>query len=304
MKFPVFNRRDLIKSGTSAIIAAGFTHKAYAEPHSANVNPGAVRPFKMDQGFEDFTSYFRIISDFGGGTTYRFHSGQALLVPAPGQLAIEFVNFVAIKQDRTRRLPNGDFHHAYKGVTLFTDIESGDVLETFENPVTGKQNTVQPFATSGGSIVYTPNGAYPLKPGADPLIEPKIGMAAPHFQWGSAGEHTWLTYPERFGFYDSEGALVGADNSMYRYMARLEDLQDTKVTNVPSSMSWSSETGMWPWMDMEDHPGHFIFGSLGRKYNRLDAVPARYVEASEKLYPGHLTSEMQWSDFIIPHAMR
>jgi len=305
MSHRLINRRKLVIFGLSGSALAACTHIGL--PYLSSTSLGAQANsglFKTDQDFEDFTSYFRMISDFGGDATYRFHSGQALFVPSPRQLAIEFVNFVAIKQDRTRRLPNGHFHHAYKGVTFFTDIETGEVLDTFDNPVTGQQNKVKPYATSGGSIVYTPKGAYQLKPNADPSLKPKIGMEPPHFQWGTASNDVWLTYPERFGFYDDNGKLVAADNSMYRYISRLEDLEDKRISNVPCAMSWSTETGMWPWMEMDNRPGHFIFGSLGRKYNELDAVPERYVEASEQLYPGHITAEIQWDDFTIPYTMR
>lgn len=292
------NRRDILKLSGSGLIAAiasqALPKAALGADHDA---------LKLHQGFEDFTHYFRIMSDLGGGTTYRYHAGKMLMVPTPRGLAEDFVDFVAIKQDRSRRLPNGDFHHAYKGVTMFTDMETGEVLDAFENPITGETNTAQPFATSGGSIVYTPDGPYALRPGADPTVTPEIGMGPTQFDWNMAGDDVWITHPERFAVFDEGGKAIAADNSMYRYMVSKTQLSDLSITSVDTTMNWQTETGPWGWMEMPDSfTGHFIFGSLGRKYASLDQVPDQYVQASEERFPGHLSEPSDWADFVIPYS--
>lgn len=292
-------RRRFAAAASTLAVTAGQTGCTRSAPSSKRANPLAI-----NQGFQDFVAYFRIMSDFGGGTTFRFHSGSALLVPAPRQLALPFVDFVSIKQDRTRRLPNGDFQHAYKGVTLFTGLKTGEVIDSFRNPASNEVNQVKHFATSGGSIVYTPTGAYQLKPKADPNDTPDIGLDPVEFGWGMAGEDTWITYPERFSFKDADGKVVGADNSMYRYLVDSVELANADVANVDAVMSWQTETGLWPWMQMEGHPGHLIFGSIGKKYNSIDAIPERYLLASESRFPGQLEEQIAWSDFVVPLARR
>lgn len=294
------HRRDILKLSAGGLsLSAGLTHPLGA---LANTSPS----FQIDQGFEDFVAYFRIISDLEGPSTYRYHAGKMLMVPQPRGLAEDFVDFVAIKQDRSRRLPNGDFHHAYKGVTMFTDTETGEVLNQFRNPVTEELVEVEPFATSGGSIVYTPAGPYALKPGADPSMIPEIRDRGPTtFDWDVSGDDAWLTYPERFAIFNAQGEAIAADNSMYRYMVSLTQLGDPSITSVDCVMNWQTETGPWGWMKMPDSfTGHFIFGSLGRKYASLDDVPARYVAASEQRFPLHLAKPIDWSDFVMPQSRR
>lgn len=295
----VLNRRTALTASVAGVLlATGSTGFAAAEERRSRL--------KLNQGFEDFTAYFRIISDLEGPSTYRYHAGKMLMVPTPRGLAEDFVDFVAIKQDRSCRLPNGDFQHAYKGVTMFTDMTTGDVLDQFENPVTGEINSVEPFATSGGSIVYTPDGPYALKPGADPTVTPEIGDMGPtKFDWDVAGDDAWITYPERFAVFDENGKAIAADNSMYRYMVSKTQLDDPTLSSVDSVMNWQTETGPWGWMNMPDSfTGHFIFGSLGRKYASLDQVPAQYVRESEKRFPSHLVTPIDWDDFVIPNSRR
>lgn len=293
-------RRDMLKQSIGGLALSA----SMAPPLAAMASTSNT--FQTDQGFEDFAAYFRIISDLEGPSTYRYHAGKVLMVPEPRGLAEDFVDFVAIKQDRSRRLPNGDFQHAYTGVTMFTDMETGRVLDTFENPVTGETVTVEPFATSGGSIVYTPEGPYALKPGADPTFLPKISEVGPtKFDWDVSGDDVWITYPERFAVFNDDGKAIAADNSMYRYMTDMAQLMDPAISSVDCVMNWQTETGPWSWMNMPDSfKGHFIFGSMGRKYASLNRVPTRYIEASETRYPEHLLRPIDWADFVIPNSRR
>lgn len=208
-KCKFITRRNVLVAGAggAASVLSGCT--VARQPLQDDVS--SAERVKLGRGFKDFAAYFRLMSDFGGESTYRYQYGRVLVVPAPRQMAQDFVDFVSIKQDRTRRLGNGDFHHAYKGITLFTDKDTGDVLQTLENPFTGEMNTVEHFATSGGSIVYTPEGTYLLRPGADPDVTPTLGSPPARLDWAVAGDYAWLTYPERFEIREKNGTLVGSD---------------------------------------------------------------------------------------------
>lgn len=287
------DRRKLIATGAAASLLATTGARAKSK---ASCTP--------NQGFEDFAALFRLVSDLGGPSTYRFHSGTALIVPAPLQLAEDFLGYVALKQDRVRRLPNGDFHHAYTGGILFTDATSGKVINKFENRFTGETVDVKHFATSGGSLVYTPKGTYGLKPGADATATPKLSKKQVELGWGTTDSDAWITYPERFAFYDADGNFAGADNSMYRYHGRLADLRNPSISSVDTVMTWQSETGLWDWMNMGDHPGHLIFGGMGRKYSSSSDLPMEYVQAYEVSFPNQLSRSIDWNDFTIPNAYR
>jgi len=128
------------------------------------------------------------------------------------------------------------------------------------------------------------------------------GLSDVPFQlgWNIHNDDVWITYDERIEVLREDGTVFYADSSMYRYHTSLGELQDPAIASARCTMSWQTETSWWPWMEMGDHPGHLIFGGLGRKYDDLSDVPPNVIEESEKRIPGHLTSALNWSDFALP----
>ena len=290
-------RRNLMKAGGALALSspAGIAF--------AKTDPMAVpRDLDTSNPEHNLLTYMKIMSDLSGRTTYRYHSGRILAVPEPGQVGQPFMDFLACKQDRVRRLTDGSYQHLYKGVILFCELDTFRVLDTFKNPLTGKTVDVRHFRTSQGAGVFRPvGGAYSLVPSE--LGEMRApGLSDVPFQlgWNIHNDDVWITYDERIEVLREDGTVFYADSSMYRYHASLAELQNPNVASAECTMSWQTETTWWPWMDMGDHPGHLIFGGLGRKYGDLSAVPPHVIEDSEKRIPGHLTSALNWSDFALP----
>ncbi len=254
------------------------------------------RPIDINAREDNVRAYLKIISDLSEKPTYRYHTGRILAVPKHLHLGEPFVDFVAIKQDRVRELPGGVFQHAYRGIILFTDKDSGEILETFQNPLTGETNEVKHYKTSRGAINYIPEGVYFRRIGGNPSPLSPENEKPMRLAWSSAGDDTWVTYDERFSFSDKDGNHVAADNSMYRYMTNMRQLQDMGLTSADMAMSWQTETMFWSWMNMSGHPGHLIFGSMGGKYGSIDELPQKHVQWAQAYLPDHLTDTIDWAD--------
>ena len=293
----MITRRDLLLGvGLSATAAGLGMPRLGAAPGDPMAVPQALDTRNPDH---NLIAYMKILSDLSDRPTYRFHSGRILSV-IPGQLGEPFMDFVACKQDRVRRLTDGSYQHGYRGVILFTELDTGQVLDTFENPLTGKTSEVRHFHTRWGSGVFTRSGAYSLAAAAETQEAP--GLADTPFQlgWSIVGDDVWVTYDERVAMRDDAGRLYYADSSMYRYHASLKQLPDPDQPSAATIMSWDTETTWWPWMDMGTMPGHLIFGSMGRKYADLEQIPAEVVAASEERFPGQLSRPIDWSDYTLP----
>lgn len=290
---PISRRRAL------GILSAGIGAAACAHPSGAPVNRANQLRIDPDNRVDNVRSYLKIISDLSEQPTFRFMSGTILAVPQPHHLGHPFLKYISIKQDRVREIRDDVFQHAYRGVTLFADVMTDEVIDVFENPFTGHTNTVEHYKTSKGSIVYSPEGVYFLRVGATPsnLISELDNPF--RLTWMTHGDHVWVTYDERFQIDDEDGNLKYADNSMYRYKTSLRQVQDPSITSVEMVMNWATETRFWPWMDMDDHPGHLIFGSMGTKFKSLDELPSKFVMAAEQRLPGHLNDTIDWSDYAI-----
>lgn len=252
-----------------------------------------------DSREDNVRSYLKVVSDLSGKPTYRYHTGKILMVPAPGHLGEPFLDFIAVKQDKMRRVAGNIYQHAYRGVIMFADPDSGEIIDEFRNPVTGEMVPVGHYKTSRGSIVYSPEGVYFLRAGGVPRGMKREDEAPFRLGWGGVGDEVWLTYDERFSVNDNDGMLLYADSSMYRYYTSMKQLADPSVTSADMVMNWATETGFWDWMKMKDHPGHLIFGSMGAKYSALEQLPADIIEKIEQRLPGHLNERINWADHAL-----
>lgn len=296
----VSRRKAILGMGASAaLVATGCKPEVEQEKEKTIVR--SLSDIDLDSRAANIEAYLKLISDLSGKPTYRYHTGRILVVPEPKHLGEPFCDFIGIKQDRVRKMSNGTYQHGYRGIILFTNKDTGEVMEAFENPLTGVTNSVSHFKTSRGSIVYTPEGVYPLRVGAEPNLDRIIKESEKPFRlvWSNIGDDTWVTYDERFKVNDEDGKILFADNSMYRYMANTQELLDPEMTSADITMTWSTETNFWDWMDMKGHPGHCIFGSMGSKYTSIDELPKHILAAAEKHLPGHLIDPIKWGDYLI-----
>lgn len=288
-------RSAMLASGAAALASSARGSQA------ASSDPMAI-PRELDTQDPDHNliAYMKIMSDLSGKPTFRYHRGRILSVLGRN-VGEPLMDFVACKQDRVRRLTDGSYQHGYRGVILFTELDTGRVLETFDNPITGKTNTVNHFKTAWGSGVFTPlNGPYSLS--ALSASQEAVGLDGEPFtvDWDINGDDVWITYDERVVVRNPDDTVAYADSSMYRYHASLEQLQDPRQTSAEAIMSWDTETTWWPWMNMDNVEGHMIFGSMGRKYNDIGDVPKEVITASERIYPGQLTRPIDWADYTLP----
>lgn len=288
-------------AGTALTLPASGAGRESSGPGITESHPSAsgARPISTSLDTRDpeqnLRVYMKVLSDLDDRPTFRFHTGRILSV-APGQLGEPLLDFVACKQDRVRQLADGSYQHGYRGVILFTDIDTGQVLDTFANPLTGKTNRVQHFRTSWGSGIYSAQGRYSLGAGASELQNASALRTKPfQLAWSIVRDDVWITYDERVVVRSASGSVQYADSSMYRYHTSLRQLLDPGQTSADAIMSWGTETSWWPWMEMGGRPGHLLFGSMGRKYPDLSSVPGDVIAAAERLFPGQLTEPIDWA---------
>ena len=150
-------RRTALMTAGAAALSLNAHNKSLAAG-IPNGDPMAI-PDNLDTSDPEHNliTYMKILSDLSDHSTYRFHTGRILSVIGRN-VGEPMMDFIACKQDRVRRLTDGSYQHGYRGVILFTELDTGRVLDTFENPITGKTNKVNHFKTSWGAGVYTTHG--------------------------------------------------------------------------------------------------------------------------------------------------
>lgn len=211
---------------------------------------------------------------YGGITGIYYGVMDNRIIPLYGVLAGTF--------SRYQKAADGNFEGRTFEVAYFTDWNTGDLLEKYNNPITGETVDVPQTRMGPSKITVTADGL-------------KIG--------GAAGEARGMSIQNRFlparvvnnDVWIVEESIVAtpkefkgpkfAYNEVTTYHATLDDLNNTALMKTPTLVHFSVVVSWRPWLKMGDRPGHLMGNGTGRKYNKLDDYPARYQEWTKKFHP-------------------
>jgi len=150
-----------------------------------------------------------------------------------------------------RHLPDGAYELIGNTVTYFRDLATGQMLERWANPYTGRENVVT-AATQGGG------------PGAG------FNYSLNGIRYTKAIAHT----PDQPLVLDWSFARGGGSPGGYTV-----------------SLCSHTVLNPWPkWMDMADRPGHVIWHASGAKLRSVAELPGEYRRRVEQDYPRLLTA--------------
>ncbi len=167
-------------------------------------------------------------------------------------------------------------------VTFFYDVATGKMLETFDNPYTGQQNTVEAAVQGGGAgfgFNYSVNGVRLTK-----LLD-RLPAKPLLLQWSSVRDAIWMhaetAYPP---------GLKQPRKQRQTMFAPVDAFVDRSVRNLPTTFS-ATVFENWPrWMDMGDRPGHVIWHASGAKIGSLDELPAAFRARLERDHADRMTA--------------
>lgn len=167
-------------------------------------------------------------------------------------------------------------------VTFFYDVETGEVLDTFDNPYTGAINKVEPSVQGGGAgfgFNYSVNGVRPTR-FLDKMPEKPLLL-----QWSSVRDVIWMhaetAYPP---------GLRQPRKQRQTMFAPLADFTNPEILNLPTAFS-ATVFENWPrWMDMGDEPGHVIWHASGAKIGSLDELPDQFRARLERDHADRMTA--------------
>jgi len=200
----------------------------------------------------------------------------------PGKAPIPMVDFEGSEIDYYERQPDGSYYAYGATVSFFKDTRTGEFIDTFENPITGKVNKVEPNSISvKAHYIYSIYGMKrsddPTPLGNEPIIQKKL-------KWSESGPHTWLTmrrqYPANYPIGEHQ-IVQGATAELYD-----PDVVSVAATGSPTYMSpWLK------WMDMKGHEGHTIWAGPAHKLQSIEQYPKHMLEKMEKYFPHKLTAK-------------
>jgi len=181
-----------------------------------------------------------------------------------------------------RPVENNAYELTGHTVSFFYDIETGKMLDTFDNPYTGKRNKVEAAVQGGGAgfgFNYSINGVRLTK-----LLD-KLPDKPLLLQWSSVRDVIWMhaetAYPP---------GMKQPRKQRQTMFAPLDDFVNREIRNLPTTFS-ATVFENWPgWMDMGDLPGHVIWHASGAKIGSLDELPGDFRARLERDHADRMTA--------------
>jgi hypothetical protein len=166
-------------------------------------------------------------------------------------------------------------------VAYFTDIDTGELLETWDNPYTGETVSVPQTRMGPSTTLVTANGLEVKRASGE-----AVNMQLNHrFRPAvTVGDQVWVTEEIK-----AVAAISGRQpfvyNEMSTYHSNRGDLEDPNQASVRSNVEFHSIISWRPWMKMGGRPGHLTGRASGRHVKAYDELPTLYKTLNQQHHP-------------------
>ncbi len=308
----LLGRRAALRALTG--IAAGAVG---ANVVAANAKPKALRrhpPLDFANPVDNLYAFGKIWSSLGAPIIGSFHGLMYMRIP--GKRLLPVFNFTGTGMSQAQFDPQGLLRIKSREVGLFTDIRTGEVLEYWDNPLTGERCEVYhfynnliagtltteipkffvgnaadaPTVMNDGTVFPEPDGRTPFK-----LPFTRVGEDL-LLSWDYAHEYTNPVTPEGWPNY-STGAKITPSEHFMMY-ASLPEVENRDLPTARMRAGFSRMSECWPWMRMGKHE-HRNLTLFGRMHSHKGLpgtaeVPPKVLAYIEKHAPEYLTLPTGW----------
>lgn len=198
----------------------------------------------------------------------------------------------------TRWMPQTDGTYKTKHYEsgVYTKFNTNEVMDYWDNPLTGERRKVWPFIGGPISTQVGPDGTVT---GPEATVKPQsLGIHV-------LGDQVFIPSQSAFSFpnpfqpeqypVESSGRMFFWD-SFFTISARLEDVLNPELDNVPSSGQFQNLVSWHPWLGMGQRPGRTFGRAFGTKLRGGFADLEPWLQdAVEKYTPGIRDVE-NWTD--------
>jgi hypothetical protein len=221
------------------------------------------------------------------GSPAFWHYTNLIYAMLPGQHPRPILAASGCQSSWAERMEDGSYRVTGTTMTMFRDLETGAILESFENPFTGRRNIVQTNFLSGGGLRYPADGSsasLEIRPASGGVIAPK-GYGEGNLQrklglvrWKMFGESIQLTTDH------SWPVPVQPQLEAQTVSASKAEFFDPRVLRMSARDAGVSIMPWMTWMEMGDVAGHLMWHYNGEKLFSLDSLDADYrAHAGDRL---------------------
>ena len=174
------------------------------------------------------------------------------------------------------------YRQVSRELMVFTDAKTGEIVRNWTNPWTGQTVEVMQIANDPVNV---------------PTIFPYSADGKP-FNPGYSRMGQWLAMPMEVPLFyhnvlagDYQDYVGGKYHAMeiFDFMARADEILDTRYATAYPSISWVRVSDWMPWMKMRGRDGIMIFNAVGTKVDRIADLPKVLQDEIATSYPDYAT---------------
>lgn len=177
--------------------------------------------------------------------------------------------------------------HRFEARTLstifYSDLETGKLLETFDNPYTGERIAVRQPSLRVSSRTFDKVGMEPSRTAQPGTSMDQFGAVGPAWV---IGDDVWCRGDTGFRSepITGDGRLVQV-NDWTTFHGSIAEVSDPEVQSAHATKSFN-DINTWPsWLNMGGHPGNYVSRGFGRKCWSAQEMPPAWQEFMKAQYP-------------------
>ena len=276
------SRRTALGAGVAAATALGVRSAAAAAPAKGKydlmdpeTNLKALLKLQGDLAEKD------VISGFGG-EAWAWVAGKG---------NPKVFKTYGIGASRIQAMGEGTYRFLHKEVLYYCDPKTGEILDTWTNPITNKRVEVLHIINDPVNRLYKLKGGLFDPPFPHDVVGDRVVFQLDVLRSTEKNPLTRAEYPLQ-----SQQDLYQS-GEMWAISGSLKELSDPKVTSAENHTAWA-RVGMWlPFMEMGDLPGVMIYHSQSFKFKQgKSQIPAKILAYTEKHYPQYLEEPKEWKE--------
>ena len=279
-----------------ALLSLGLLAGGYAGVSFAGADASAPHPASGDA----LERFVRLRSSPGHAPVMWLYDGVLLAKPE-GRVAQPLLRSSGVTLTQVRPSHPGVYEFRLEEVGYFRDLASGEVLESWINPLTGREVRPHNYRTAE-SLQLRPEGPRaPSMPaeiefhGALTTLAELAGMIA-------MTEDLYVRVPATAAVAATASAPAHDARperflaSLGTYSASIRDLQRPPSEWVDCQLSYSTMNSFEPWLGMANVAGIQSLRLAGRKlpHTKIDAIPSWLRTRIARDHPGFLDVTTKW----------
>lgn len=282
----------------------GFGASALAASASGSTAAQTVRGFDFTRAADHLKLFVKMSASLEeGATSYLLYSGTTFGV-LPGNDVRPLYGMSGVSPVRTFRTPDGGYRFLASEASVFTDLASGSVLETWANPfLDGEVQKV--WHLRNGPLNYEIHPEKPISGGGwRLLIESRYGRAGFFMPIQVEREDIVVTLdvqatrrnPLEPGVWKRESTGSGLRYSEHNtWRVSRAEAEDESRPTAHAFAAWHSFKEWRPWMLMGARPGHIYNHLVARRISSLAEAPRELVAWYAKNHPAFLEAPREWT---------